>query len=115
MFGIGMPEMIVIMAVALIVIGPKKLPDLAKSLGRALGEFRKATNELKASIAIEEDLDDVKKTFTDLKYDVDAALEQDDPADTASAAQSPPSPQKPGTGGPAPTEKASPKEPVSDD
>ena len=78
MFGIGMPEMIVIMAVALIVIGPKKLPDLAKSLGRALGEFKKATNELKASIAIEEDLDDVKKTFTDLQYDVEAAVESDD-------------------------------------
>ena len=41
MFGIGMPEMILILAVALIVIGPKKLPDLAKSLGRALGEFKK--------------------------------------------------------------------------
>ena len=39
MFGIGMPEMILILAVALIVIGPKKLPDLAKSLGRAIGEF----------------------------------------------------------------------------
>jgi sec-independent protein translocase protein TatB len=42
MFGIGMPEMILILAVALIVIGPKKLPDLAKSLGRAFGEFKKA-------------------------------------------------------------------------
>jgi sec-independent protein translocase protein TatB len=43
MFGIGMPEMFLILAIALIVIGPKKLPDLAKSLGRAFGEFKKAT------------------------------------------------------------------------
>ncbi|GAH09726.1 unnamed protein product, partial [marine sediment metagenome] len=49
MFGIGMPEMLLILAVALIVIGPKKLPDLAKSLGRGLAEFRKATSEIKES------------------------------------------------------------------
>ena len=47
MFGIGMPEMILILANALIVIGPKKLPDLAKSLGRAMNEFKKATREIK--------------------------------------------------------------------
>lgn len=72
MFGIGMPEMILIMAVALIVIGPKKLPELAKSLGKALGEFRKATRELKDSIAIDDEIDDAKKTFQDFKYDLDA-------------------------------------------
>ena len=44
MFGIGMPEMLLILAIALIVIGPKKLPDLAKSLGRAFAEFKRATS-----------------------------------------------------------------------
>ena len=53
MFGIGMPEMILIMAIALIVIGPKRFPDLAKSLGRAFSEFKKATTELKESIEID--------------------------------------------------------------
>ena len=64
MFGIGMPEMLLILAIALIVIGPKKLPDLAKSLGRALREFKKATSELKESIELDSELKDVKKSFT---------------------------------------------------
>ncbi len=61
MFGIGMPEMLVILALALIIIGPKKLPDLAKSLGRAMREFKKATNEFKESIQLESELSDVKR------------------------------------------------------
>lgn len=63
MFGIGMPELLLILAVALIVIGPKKLPDLARSLGKALGEFKKATAELKESIQIDSELKDVKQAF----------------------------------------------------
>ena len=64
MFGIGMPEMLLILAIALIVIGPKKLPDLAKSLGRALREFKKATSELKESIELDSELKEVKNSFT---------------------------------------------------
>lgn len=67
MFGIGMPEMILILAVALIVIGPKKLPDLAKSLGKAMGEFKKATSDLKESMQIDSELKDLKSTFNDLE------------------------------------------------
>ena len=52
MLGIGMQEIIIILIVALIVIGPKKLPDLARALGRALGEFRKATDDLKENLDI---------------------------------------------------------------
>lgn len=70
MFGIGMPEMILILAVALIVIGPKKLPDLAKSLGKALGEFKKATSELKDSLQIDDELKDVKTTFDEINRDL---------------------------------------------
>lgn len=70
MFGIGMPELLLILAIALIVIGPKKLPDLAKSLGRTLREFKKATNDLKETIQIDEDLSDVKKAFDDIGDDI---------------------------------------------
>jgi len=44
MFNLGMPEILVIMAVALIVLGPKRLPDVARMLGKAMAEFRKATS-----------------------------------------------------------------------
>ena len=74
MFGIGMPEMILILAIALIVIGPKKLPDLAKSLGRAMNEFKKATREIKDSMDIDGDLKEVKKSFDDINNDVKEAV-----------------------------------------
>ena len=47
---IGMPELILIFVVALLVFGPKKLPELGKSLGRGLAEFKKASEELKKTI-----------------------------------------------------------------
>lgn len=50
MFGIGIPELIVIFIIALIIFGPKKLPELGKSLGRGLSEFKKATQEFKDSM-----------------------------------------------------------------
>lgn len=52
MFGIGMPELIIILSVALIVIGPQKMPAVAKALGRGLSEFRRATQEIKNTIDV---------------------------------------------------------------
>ena len=65
MFGIGVPEMLIILTIALVVIGPKKLPDLAKSMGRAMREFKKATNELKSSIELEDDFKSLGNAFED--------------------------------------------------
>ena len=55
MFGIGLPELIIIMAVALIVVGPDKLPELAKSLGRGIVELKKAASGLKESLEEEDE------------------------------------------------------------
>jgi Tat protein translocase TatB subunit len=74
MFGIGMPEMLLIMAIALIVIGPKKLPDLAKSLGRAFAEFKRATSELKESLEIDDELKDIKTTFNGMSDEIKEAI-----------------------------------------
>lgn len=75
MFGIGMPEMFLILAIALIVIGPKKLPDLAKSLGRAFAEFKRATSELKESMEIDTELKDVKTTFDNMSDEIKEAID----------------------------------------
>ncbi len=77
MFGIGMPEMLLILAIALIVIGPKKLPDLAKSLGRAFAEFKRATSELKESFEIDSELKDIKTTFNDMSNEIKEAIDVD--------------------------------------
>jgi TatA/E family protein of Tat protein translocase len=50
MFGIGMPELLLILALALVILGPKKIPDLARALGRGMAEFRRATDELKSTM-----------------------------------------------------------------
>lgn len=81
MFNIGLPEMLIILAIALIVFGPNKLPELARAFGKAMREFRKATEEVKESFREEtRDLEELKSTITqeDLLYDFAEALSEED-------------------------------------
>lgn len=63
MFGIGTPELLVILILALVVVGPQRLPDLGRTVGRALREFRKVQDEVRGIVqtGIGDDLDDVRK------------------------------------------------------
>jgi len=63
MFGsIGMPELIIILVIALIIFGPRKLPELGRSLGRSLKEFKKASNELQNTLDEEIRIEEERST-----------------------------------------------------
>lgn len=63
MFGpIGMPELIIILTLALIIFGPRKLPELGRSLGRSLGEFKRASNELRNTLDEEIRIEEEQRT-----------------------------------------------------
>jgi sec-independent protein translocase protein TatA len=57
---IGFPELMIILVIALIVFGPRKLPELGRSLGRSLGEFKRASNELRSTLDEEIRLEEQK-------------------------------------------------------
>jgi Tat protein translocase TatB subunit len=61
MFGIGLPELVIIIIVALLVVGPSKLPEVARSLGKALGEFRRMADDVKETIEQEMTIEEEKK------------------------------------------------------
>lgn len=61
MFGIGPLELVMILVVALLVFGPKRVPELARTLGRGLAEFRRASNDLRQSLALDELQQDLRR------------------------------------------------------
>ena len=76
MFGMGMPEVLLILAIALIVLGPKKLPEIAKALGRSIVEFKKATQDLKESLDVEDDLKGARDTMREIKGDIQQTIQK---------------------------------------
>jgi Tat protein translocase TatB subunit len=96
MFGIGMQELIIIAIIALLVVGPKKLPDLAKSLGKGFSEFRKAAEDVSEGVKNSLQADDLKKEAEDLKNSVTGNEKKNDekeevPDSTPETASAPPS------------------------
>ena len=86
MFGsIGMPELIIILVIALIIFGPRKLPELGRSLGRSIGEFKKASNELRSTLEEEIRIEEQRDQRAAIRAEQDSAL----------AAAVPPSPAPP--------------------
>ena len=82
MFGIGMPELLLIMAIALVVLGPKKLPEMARALGKALGEFRRVTDEVKEEFRhVEEEMEE---TTSPLATEQNSLIGEEEPPESSS-------------------------------
>jgi TatA/E family protein of Tat protein translocase len=75
MFGsIGMPELIIILVIALIIFGPRKLPELGRSLGRSLGEFKRASNELRNTLEEEIRIEEQRDERAAINAEQDSAV-----------------------------------------
>ena len=102
MFGsIGMPELIIIMVIALIIFGPRKLPELGRSLGRSLGEFKKASNELRSTLEEEIRVEEQREQRASMKAEQDSAIAAAAPPSSASSATPPPTASAPSVSRPA--------------
>jgi sec-independent protein translocase protein TatA len=76
---IGMPELVIILVIALIVFGPRKLPELGRSLGRSLGEFKRASNELRHTLDEEIRIEEQRNTERQRATETETASRADEP------------------------------------
>ena len=71
---IGMPELVIILVIALIIFGPRKLPELGRSLGRSIGEFKKASNELRSTLEEEIRVEEHRDTRAAMRAEQNSAM-----------------------------------------
>jgi TatA/E family protein of Tat protein translocase len=75
MFGsIGMPELVIILVIALVIFGPRKLPELGRSLGKSLGEFKRASNELRNTLEEEVRVEEQRDQKAKLQAEQETAI-----------------------------------------
>ncbi|MDP3279127.1 MAG: Sec-independent protein translocase protein TatB [Deltaproteobacteria bacterium] len=84
MFGIGLSEMIMIAVVALVVIGPRKLPATLRTIGRAIAQFRRVITQIKDEVGYDSVVDEVVRPLREGMFDLNAEIARDDNLDDAS-------------------------------
>src|SRR6266545_5182571 len=71
---LGMPELLIILVIALIIFGPRKLPELGRSLGKSIGEFKKASNELRSTLEEEIRIEETRDSRAAMRAEQDSAI-----------------------------------------